>query len=461
MSEVSLGFRPYLDGYYDASLQLQMHVYRRSEALFQHFDRLKDAIDTPEKALAWQAQVRRQSLATFGGLPDEQTPLEPERLGTVHGAGFDIEKIIFQSMPRVYVTANLYLLRDLNRPTGTVLFVCGHSEQAKVWPEYQAVCQRMVRNGLVVLAIDPFGQGERKSYLDERGREIVKWGPVEHTFAGFQCWWLGQSSARYFVHDARRAIDYLVSRPEVDPSRIGMTGNSGGATQTAWTMLVEDRLAAAAPATFITRRRDYLWTGRPQDAEQHLLGGTSVGIDHEDCLIALAPKPVLVLAADSDYFNVEGTVAAVERARQFYRLLGKPDNVRLVRASGTHAYHPALAMAATAFFVKHLLDGDPRSVDHREPELLDPDALLCTPSGQVLVDRPETRRIFDLNLAEYQKRPTRPPDPALRVEMALGWLKETIYRHRRPGTLYPRWLPGPEIDGGQVRHGLWWSEVDV
>ena len=457
----TLGFRPYLDGFYDASVQLQMHIYRRSEAEFERWERHKDTLTTPAEVRAWQAHCRERALAAIGGLPPDDTPLEPEQLGTVRGDGFLVEKVIFQSLPGAYVTANLYLPRGLRDRTGAVLFLCGHAEEAKAYPHYQAVCQRLARNGLVVLVVDPLGQGERKSYLDEHGREVVRWGTAEHSYAGLQCWWLGHSIARYFVHDARRAVDYLCGRPEVDPTRIGVTGNSGGGTQSTWLMLLEPRLAAAAPGTFVMRRREYMWTGQAQDAEQIVPGGTAAGLDHEDFLIAMAPRPVLVLAADYDFFNVEGTVKTVERARRIYRLLGREENLDLARARGTHEYHPVLARAATEFFVRHLRDGDPTEVDHAEPRPFDARELLCARSGQVLLDRPTTRRVFDLNLAEYERRPARPADAAVRARSARDWLMAAVTAHRRAATFYPRWLPGPEVDGAEVAHAFWWSEPDV
>ncbi len=459
-----LGFQPYLDGFYDASVQLQLHVYRRSEELFTRWERHKDGLTDAQQVTAWQQQVRAYALAAIGGLPDDCGPLDAEHVGTIAGDGFDVEKVIFQSLPRVYVTANLYLPRGVVGPTGAVVFLCGHAEAAKTYPEYQAACQRLARNGLVVLAIDPIGQGERKSYLDANGREIVRWGTGEHSYAGLQCWWLGHSIARYFVHDARRAIDYLVSRPEVDRTRLGVTGNSGGGTQTTWLMLLEPRLAAAAPGTFVTRRREYMWTGQAQDAEQIIPGGTARGIDHEDFLIAFAPRPVRVLAVDYDFFNLEGTVATVERARRVYRVLGHEENLDLVHTPAGHCYHPVLARASTEFFVRHLRGGDVGEVDDAEPRPFDPRDLWCTRSGQVLLDRPETRRVFDLNLEEYRSLRSsieRNTDRLLRAETARSWLAAQVHQDRRPTPFFPRWLPGPALAGSIIQHGFWWSEPDV
>lgn len=457
-----LGFRPNLDGYYDASPQLQMQIYRRSEALFDYWERHKDGLEIPSHVQTWQARVRERALLAIGGLPPSDSPLQAESRGVVPGDGFSIEKIIFQSQPEVYVTANLYLPARLSGPTGAVVFACGHGETAKAHPTYQAVCQRLARNGLVALAFDPSGQGERKSYLDGDGREQVRWGTAEHMYAGYQCWQLGHSLVRYFVHDAQRALDYLAARPEVDPARIGMTGSSGGGTQTAWMMLLEPRLAAAAPATFISSRRAYMWTGQAQDAEQHLPGGTVAGIDHEDSLIAMAPRPVLALAVNYDFFNIEGTVRTVERARGIYRLLGAESHIGLVRVDSTHQYHPVLARAATAFFVQHLLRRDPTALDDRDPIPFAPTVLQCTESGQVLLDRPQARRVFDLNIGAYQTRPARPADAGARAEQARDWLQMVVQRDRRPEPeFFPRWLPASPDGDITVHHGFWWSEREA
>ncbi|HEY3082619.1 MAG TPA: hypothetical protein VGM69_22260 [Chloroflexota bacterium] len=456
MADLDPGFGPYLDGHYDASLQLQMHVYRHSEERFAAWERRRDSLTGPDQVRAWQARIRSAALAAAGGLPADDTPLDAETVGTLDGDGCLVEKVIFQSAPRVYVTANLYRPVRTQGRTGAVLFLCGHTEAAKAYPYYQAACQRLARNGLVALAVDPIGQGERKSYLDAGGAELIRWGVPEHTYAGVQCWWLGHSIARYFVHDARRAIDYLVGRPEVDGARIGVTGNSGGGTQATWLMLLEPRLAAAAPGTYVMARREYMWTGQAQDAEQIIPGGTALGVDHEDFLIAMAPRPVLVLAVDYDFFNVEATIRTVQRARQAYRVLGADGALGLARARSTHEYHPDLARAATAFFVEHLGDPD-RPIDDRDPRPLAADDLRCTRSGQVLLDRPDARCVFDLNLAEYRALGSGASDPAA----ARDWIEDLVGRERRPTEPHARWLPGPERPDARVEHVYWWAEEDL
>lgn len=465
-NSTTLAFGPFADSLYDVSVQLREKVYRRSEELFDHWQDVNDALGSSEDVYSRQADIRAAALAALGGLPESTEPLQPELRGTVRADGFTVEKVIFQSLPGVFVTANLYLPADTSTPGGAVLFLCGHAEAAKAYPRYQAVCARLARNGLVALAVDPIGQGERKSYLDPSGAELVAANTVEHTYAGTQCWWRGTSIARYFVHDARRAIDYLCTRPEVDPRRIGVTGNSGGGTQATWLMMAEPRLAAAAPGTFVTTRRAYLRSGQAQDAEQVAPGGTQLGIGHEDFLIAMAPRPVLVLAVDYDFFPIEGTLESVARARRIFQLLGNDDNLALVRSPNTHGYQADLAQAAVRFFVRHLGGGVDVDVDDSTPQPIAADDLRCTDSGQVLMDRPECRRVFDLGRDEQtsheQQSTPATDDPAAHTRAAHTWLSQRVHAHRRSSLeFFPRWLPTTESDGCTIRRVLWRSEADL
>jgi dienelactone hydrolase len=448
----SAGFGPFLDGYYDGRAQLRDHVYRRTDAALAASHARNDALTSAADVAARQAEIRAAAAAGLGGLPQTGTPLEPEVVGEVAGDGFTVDKLIFSSLPGYFVTANLYRPADVVGPTAAVLFVCGHSDIAKAYPRYQSVCSRLARNGLIALAIDPIGQGERISYLGPDGEVLVPAGTTEHTYAGVQCWWRGQSIARYFVHDIRRAVDYLVSRPDVDPDRIGITGNSGGGTQTTLAMMLEPRLAAAAPGTFVMSRRDYQLSGQAQDAEQILLGGTAAGIDHEDFLIAMAPRPLLVLAANYDFFPIEGAMRSVERARRAYEILGRPDALGIARVDATHGYHPELAKAATEFFVRTVGDSD-RQIDHREPALFTEAELACTTSGQIALDRAQARRVFDLNLAGHRSDTT-----DWSAEQARDWLAQQVNAGRRPpAEFFPRWL---ERESGE-HHAFWWSEQDL
>src|SRR5262245_20602631 len=190
-------------GFYDVRDQLQRHIYRRSELAFAAGDAARDAITTRAELVTRQERIRERFAASLGGLPPMDTPLNARTVGVVTGEGFRVEKVIFESRPQNYVTANLYLPDGLSEPRGPVLFLCGHHEQAKHHPEYQTVCLYLVQAGLVVLAQDPIGQGERMTYYEPSlGDEVVQWGTREHDYAGTQCLALGDSLARYFLHDS-------------------------------------------------------------------------------------------------------------------------------------------------------------------------------------------------------------------------------------------------------------------
>ncbi|HZP83274.1 MAG TPA: hypothetical protein VFB21_16650 [Chthonomonadaceae bacterium] len=445
---------------YDLRDELRQHVYARATQAFAAGDAARDALTTREAVLARQKALRSDFLASLGGLPPMDTPLEARTVGVVEGQGFRIEKVVFQSRPRHYVTANLYLPENLSGPRGAVLFVCGHHGEAKHVGEYQSVCQVLVQAGLIVLAQDPVGQGERFSYYEpEIGDTTVRWGTLEHDYAGAQCWPLGDGIARYFLHDAMRGIDYLQSRPEVDGAKIGVTGNSGGGTQSSLIMLGDPRLAAAAPATFIMSRETYMQTSGAQDAEQIWPGFTARGYDHEDILLAMAPKPVRVLAVQSDFFPIEGTRRTVARCKRLWGLFDRSEDVDLVEDASTHAYTPKMAKAAAAFFAKHLLGANP-SLEQVSVAPFEPKRLWCMASGQVRGDIKDAAFVFEANRERLQEaeRERQSLPAAQRRERAIQWLRQRVERDRRPCELNPRLMDTVYMEGLSVRAALWWAQ---
>ncbi len=128
-----------------------------------------------------------------------------------------------------------------------VIVPCGHAHSAKAHDSYQSVGALLALNGMAALVFDPIDQGERIQLLDAKGKEVM-WGTRGHTNLGAGCILLGRNTAGYEIWDSMRALDYLQSRPEVDPKRLGCTGNSGGGTQTSQVMALEDRIKAAAPS---------------------------------------------------------------------------------------------------------------------------------------------------------------------------------------------------------------------
>jgi cephalosporin-C deacetylase-like acetyl esterase len=316
-----------------------------------------------------------------------------------------------------------------------------------VVPEYQIVCQTLARAGLIVLSQDPVGQGERLSYFDPATKtNPVGIGTRDHDYAGVPARLLGDTLGRYMLHDAMRGIDYLISRPEVDAAKIGVTGNSGGGTQTSLVMMADPRVAAAAPATFIMSREAYQRTGQPQDAEQIWPGFTGAGFDHEDILLAMAPKPVCVLAVTSDFFPIEGTRRTVTRSRRIWELSGRGQALELVEDDSTHAYTPKMARAAARFFAHHLLG---RTVDLTgfEAKTFPPEQLHATKSGQVRAEFTDAEFVFDATAARLKELESE--RAALNVDTrkthAREWLRDQVMRQRDNTPLNPR-----RIDRGRA-----------
>jgi hypothetical protein len=443
---------------------LKDFVYERSRRWFAAGDAQRDALTTREAVQRRQEEIRRAFIEGVGGLPSSDSPLNARVVGRVEGKGFTIEKITFESRPHHYVTANLYLPAERSGRTAAVLFLSGHHPTAKHVAEYQNVCQTLVHAGLVVLAQDPIGQGERLSYYEpETKRATIAAGTRDHDYAGVQCRFVGDALARYFVHDAMRGIDYLLTRPEVDPQRIAVTGNSGGGTQTGMMMLADPRIAAAAPATFIMSRDTYQRTGQPQDSEQIWPGFTRNGFDHEDILMVMAPKPVCVLSVTSDFFPIEGARRTVTRARRAWELFGRGAALQQVEDAETHWYTPVLARAAARFFAQHLLNRDV-DLTNFQPEPFTPETLWCTTSGQVRAEFPDAEFVFEANAERAKElesaRRTLPADE--RKTRAKEWLRAQVFRDRENNPFNPRRIDrGRKVGAFDVETAFWWSQPNL
>nr|MDD6336021.1 acetylxylan esterase [bacterium] len=424
--------------YYDLHSQLQRDVFSRMLLHLHQGDTVRDGLDSAEAVQARGQAVRQAFLKSIGGLP-EGGPLNARVMGSVREQGLTIEKVIFESRPGIYVTALLYLPDNRVQPAPAVQFLCGHSELGKLYPRYQRVCRILARAGLIVLAQDPVGQGERFSY-DQQGPECVPPCVPDHMQAGLQSQMLGQNIGRYFLHDAMRGIDYLLSRPEVDAHKIGVTGNSGGGTQTTLMMMGDTRIAAAAPGTYIMDKESYLYTGQAQDMEQihpGLIG--DIGWDFEDIFYCMFPKPVWVLAAMQDFFPIEGALRTVSRARRAWDRFADPSHIGISQANHIHQYSDELARAAAAFFTRVFL-GAPVFVDTQAVRLNQQDDLTVLGGRQVREALPGARFVFEetqQERARIAKQHTALGEDARRRQ-AMAFLDNAVYRGRQAIPFYPR-----------------------
>ena len=339
-----------------------------------------DNLDSRTKAQEYVQSVRERIAECFGPFP-EKTPLNARVMKTVDRDDYRIENVIFESRPGFLVTGNLYIPRDRKLPLPAVLGVCGHSTNGKAAAPYQSFSQSLARQGFVVLIIDPIGQGERLQYLKEDSKSRYPIGVGEHIQMGNQQTLVGELLGSWFAWDGIRALDYLLSRPEVDARHIGVTGNSGGGTQTTWLCGLESRWTMAAPACFVTSLRRNLENELPADTEQCPPRALALGLDHADFLAALAPKPTLIVAQEKDYFDARGAQSAHWRLQKLYQQLGQADMTQLHLGPDYHGYSQGNREAMARFF--NVIVGG--QVAEKEPQLVieDDGTLQCTSGGQV------------------------------------------------------------------------------
>lgn len=371
-----------------------LSVWLHTQA-FAALDRRKEAYEqlkTPDQISAYQMRLRQFFLAQLGAFP-ERSALNAQVTGTLDGGDYRIEKVIFESEPHHHVTALLYLPKG-PPPFPGVLVPCGHSANGKAYESYQRVSILLARNGLAALCYDPIGQGERAQILKPDGK--AAFGCCEeHSLAGIGAILLGANTARYRVWDGMRCLDYLQSRPEIDPRRLGCTGQSGGGTLTSYLMALDDRIACAAPACYLTSFRRLLASEGSQDAEQNIYGQLAFGMEQADYVLMRAPKPTLMCAVTHDFFDITGTWDTFREAKRLYTRLGFAQRVDLVESDSKHAFNRDLRTGSVRWMRRWLLGKDDEVTEPDFPVWKDAE-LQCTPQGQVMRLDGE-RSVFDLN----------------------------------------------------------------
>jgi dienelactone hydrolase len=348
----------------------------------QHLDRRAATIaairDVPAAARR-QAEVRQRILQLIGELPDYRGPLNATVTRTTKREGFFIDHVLFESLPDYYVSANLYRPDRPGRHPA-VLMSMGHWESGKA--AGQLLSSNLARKGFVVLAYDPVGQGERQQAYDARiGRSLIGGATEQHFTNGAAAILMDHSVARYFIHDGMRGIDYLISRPEVDPERIGATGCSGGGTQTTYIAALDQRVKVAAVACYMNSFRT-LFSGSIGDSEQSIPGFLAAGLDQTDYVELFAPKPWLIASTEDDFFTPAGARQVFEEAQRWYRLYDASDRVKWVVGPGGHGTPLEVREAIYEWMIRWLHDG--RGHAREEDLALVPDhELLVTRTGQV------------------------------------------------------------------------------
>lgn len=393
-------------------------VERRSAAF-------EKAIKSESGCRAWQDERREFFRRMIGTLP-ERTPLHAQVVGKIEGKGYRIEKVTLESRPGFRVTGNLYLPTS-PAPWPAVLIPCGHSHDGKAVGQYQRISMLLAKHGMAAMCYDPIGQGERYQMIDatqpretfDEAKHVKVPHPnvtlmctTEHTMIGLGCALLGSNVAQYRIWDGMRVIDYLQSRPDIIKDRIGCAGNSGGGTETAYLMVLDDRITAASPGCFLTTFKRLMESKGPQDGEQNIFAQIAFGLDEADYCIMRAPKPTLICAGTRDAtFDFRGTWELFGEAKRFYSRLGRADAIDINAPDAPHGFVIQQREAVARFMHRYLL-GTEKLIHELDTPLPDAvtdqqlwdmsqrewpaEVLQCVPRGQVLLETGE-RSVFQIN----------------------------------------------------------------
>lgn len=345
--------------------------------------------------------VRKAIIEDLGGLPAFRTPLRAQITGRIHTNVFTIEKVLYQSLPGFYVTANLYRPNAPGRYPA-VLLQAGHTQEGKT--EDQLIASDLAAKGFVVLCFDPIGQGERtQTYSHQLEAPLAGWSVPEHILLDAQSQLIGQGLARYFLWDAMRSLDYLTSLPDVDPARIGIAGCSGGGALTTFLGALDPRVKAVVAACYPSSFQQLFPTAATHGemVVPHLMAS---GLDTADFIELSAPTPWQLQATTADQlgFSVIGVRQVYNEARDWYRLYRAGTHISFEVAPGPHGFALSSRDALYAWMIRWLKDeqGDP----HEQPVPMFPNhALQVTPTGHV-EDLPGSRKLYQLLRDELRAR---------------------------------------------------------
>jgi dienelactone hydrolase len=299
--------------------------------------------------------------------------------GVVARPGYRIEKIAFQTFPATQVPAHLYLPESAGGRAPAILFYTGHWwPDSKTHPDFQAFCINMARLGFVVFVFDAFGQGERGiSQRDHRRTEALLVGISQQGLAEYE---------------TQCALEYLLSRPEVDPKRIGMTGASGGGYNTWMTSALDDRIAVSVPVVGTSEFGEQIHSSIEHDFYRasehcHFVAGLIQYANNHELIALIAPRPLLIIAASVDRsFPIGGVRAVAGYGRELYDGAGIGEKFGFSEDSSSgHGYQQKKREASYGWFRRWLQntgDGSAYPEPATEVPRWDAAELRCFPEGR-------------------------------------------------------------------------------
>ncbi len=356
-------------------VMIERYLQKETERLGSRF------LDGAKTRAEWEdkkPRLRREYYEMLGLWPlPQKTPLYATITGTVERGDVVIEKLHYQSKPGLYVTGNLYRPKKIDGKLPAILYVCGHAYRGRDGNKsaHQDHGMWFATNGYICLIVDTLQLGEipgihHGTYgtpyrhfgsYGRKGEKTVEnrwwWQARGYTPAGVECW------------NGIRGLDYLVSRPEVDAERLGVTGISGGGAATFWIAAADERVKVAVPVSGMSDLESYV--------AHKIING------HCDCMFLIntyqwewttiaalvAPRPLLFANSDKDpIFPMDGNRRIIARLRELYKMYDKPELVDEYVSHGDHAYRPDLRIAVFKWLNKHLKHdtGEVKDADFKE-----------------------------------------------------------------------------------------------
>ena len=340
-------------------------------------DAVVAAIGSAAELKAKQAEWHAAWLDGLGGLPATKTPLNAKAGPVVKCYGFALQSVLFESQPGVYVVGHLFLpdAAKFAPPFPCVMMPMGHSDNGILNLRYATHAAMTARAGLAVFSWDPIGQGERRQ-IDRRFESQYSECAREHSSLGARGWLVGWNFARFRIWDAIRAVDYVLTRKEIDGSRLGVMGTSGGGTMSAYMQAWDDRITVAFPNCFISSIRAVFGERGCHDAEQFFFGQLQKGVNHA-AILALG-QPRVALATGSrwrDYFPHSGAVDTFAVLTNLTSsLFPHPSSLRLwhYHCDGPHGLPASTRAAQTDWMLCGLNGRDARLLKTDDYWKLDP-----------------------------------------------------------------------------------------
>jgi len=347
----------------------------------------------------------RDSMSAWTGPFPKRTPLQTRITGRITRDGYVLEKVIFESRPNFFVSANLYIPAKRPGPYPAILNVIGHSPAGKATDKVQRRAIAQARKGFVALVIDAIGQGERQV---EDYAHMSKPPGNAHQIIGTQAFVAGTHIFNFMAWDVIRAVDYLLSRPEVDPKRIGCTGCSRGGMMTTYILPFEPRIIVAVPACNPNTWSHRVHANLATDHEQVFFGAFAAGIDPRgDPLFAHVPKPLLINATTDDTLNPPSGVWDLSTwLYKAYAAHGVPQAFQTTMVKAPHGYNKEQREFAYAWMLTWL-GGELEDFWEGEFSVEKVEDTWCTPQGNVYRES-GSRQPHGLVLEYLKKHRVRP-----------------------------------------------------